>query len=311
MLPIPLVIVHFGYKPYLEDIIRFNSKKNKIILIGDNDNAHLGSVKNVQHILYFELVTENLIFFKNNFYDINKNIFSTTKIRVDNNLRCDTTFGVSCEYDFLWHARVFLIHEYMIKYNIPLIFHTDSDCAIFEPIDTLYSILPQGTQTAYSIEHIHNNIHMVGSIHASFLTLQFCEEYKKLLFAIYIERTKIHLLETKINAQQNGAPGFICDMSLYYCLWKEGSLPIFDLNTYIYINNEICTFDHALADPLGLSGKESFKMEHKENVLIKKLQFKNNAYYAETENGNFIRLLSIHFNCNTKPFIKEFLENIT
>jgi hypothetical protein len=151
---------------------------------------------------------------------------------------------------------------------------------------------------------------MVGSIHASFLTLQFCEEYIKLLFAIYIERSKIHLLETKINAQRNGAAGFICDMSLYYCLWKERSLPIFDLNTYIYINNETCTFDHALADPLGLSGKESFKMENKENILIKKLQFKNNAYYAETENGNFIRLLSIHFNCNTKPFIKEFLENI-
>ena len=49
---LPIIFYHIGYQEYLRDCVEQASKKNTVILIGDQYNKHLGGIGNVEHLMY-------------------------------------------------------------------------------------------------------------------------------------------------------------------------------------------------------------------------------------------------------------------
>ena len=75
-----------------------------------------------------------------------------------------------------------------------------------------------------------------------------------------------------------------------------------DLNGIFQIDGEACTFDHQLSVGYGHLGEHTYKMTNG----IKQLFKRDDKYYAQTHQGDLIRLLSLHFQGGSKNFLLQF-----
>lgn len=137
-------------------------------------------------------------------------------------------------------------------------FHTDSDCVILENVNRLFN---NPTHIAYSIQKMENKFYMVGSIHNALLNIDFCNKFIELCFDIYLTRSKLHLINNKMQWHKTtGTPGGICDMTLYYLLYSEKIIEnIIDLNMPISFLGADVIFDHNVSDSYGYKGDNTFK----------------------------------------------------
>ena len=124
----------------------------------------------------------------------------------------------------------------------------------------------------------------------------FCEKFINLYKDIYVNKSKFHLIEDKINyhTKQN-IPGGICDMTLYYLLQSEEILdtqnlffPIKDRSgsEFIFMNN--------FSNSEGPNGKNSFKFEKGQISII------NRSKIFDTVNKKKYNLCNIHFQGGAK-----------
>ena len=113
---------------------------------------------------------------------------------------------------------------------------------------------------------------------------------------IYVNKSKFHLIEDKINyhSEQN-IPGGICDMTLYYLLQSEEILdtqnlffPIKDKSEseFIFMNN--------FSNSEGPNGKNSFQLEKGQISIINK----NKVF--DTVSKKEYNLCNIHFQGGAK-----------
>lgn len=298
---IPVVIVHIGDSYYLQDIVEMNALKNTVIFVGCDKNAYLAQIPNVKHIHHSSLKDSYTEFMRENYIKLDKGFDSEEKEEVD---RTFQTLNEST-IRFLWILRVYYVKKILEQENLEFVFHLDSDCVLLENTKTLVSSL--GKTLAYSIEHIHNDIHMVGSIHNSLLNRSFCDAFLNLYENVYANKTKRYLLKEKIDRIASGKlPGNICDMNLYYLLWKENTVEITDLTHPFFVDDEFCAFDHNLHASSGFDGPNTYKMTKDALSQIKVLTFENGKIYQETQDGRKIRLLSLHFNDCAKKRVSEF-----
>jgi hypothetical protein len=187
--------------------------------------------------------------------------------------------------------------------------HLDSDCFFLESTGDMADAM--GRKLAYGIEPIHNNIHMVGSIHNAFLTQKFCNAFLQLYDDIYIHGTKRHLLSHKIMCIQNKiGGGKICDMNLYYILWQQKLLDILDMTQPFLYKGELCVFDHCIGNATGFEGGQTYQTIKDEFGFIKKLRFEGSKVYQITTKGKEIRLLTLHFNGQDKQRILKFRQQL-
>lgn len=301
MARIPVVIVHIGDSYYLRDIVEMNASKNPVILVGCKKNAYLGQIPNVKHIHHDLLQDEYSVFMRKNYIKLEKGFDSTELEEVDTQFESlnDSTIR------FLWILRVYYVKKILEQEKLEFVFHVDSDCVLLENTNTLADTV--GNRLAYSIEHIHNNTHMVGSIHNALLNLAFCDAFLELYTNIYVNKSKRHLLQEKIDGISSGRlAGNICDMNLYYLLWKEKLLEVFDFTQPFFMNGEFCVLDHNIHNPSGFTGPNTYKMTQDSLSSVKVLYFENKHIYQETVDGRKIRLLSIHFNDSAKKRISFF-----
>jgi hypothetical protein len=298
---IPIVIVHIGDSYYLKDVVEFNAKKNKVVFIGCEKNAYLGRIPNVTHVDYKDLDDSYLNFMKSSFYELEKGIGTKVLNTVHSDFSC-TNNGT---YQFLCFARVYFVKKFMEKEKLDLVMHLDSDCFMLEPTDEVADVL--GKRLAYGIEPIHNNIHMVGSIHNAFLTKEFCKAFLQLYEDIYVNGSKRNALAHKVMCIQNKiGGGKICDMNLYYILWQQKLLDLVDLTQPFLYKGELCVFDHCLGNSTGFEGGQTYEVERDDLGFIKKLKLQDKKVYQTTKGGKQIRLLSLHFNGQDKQRIATF-----
>jgi hypothetical protein len=298
---IPIVIVHIGDSYYLRDIVEMNASKNSVIFVGCEKNAYLGEIPNVKHIHHECLQDEYSETMRQKYVKLDKGFNSTELEEVDKDFKSlnDSTIR------FLWILRVYYVKKILERENLEYVFHLDSDCIFLENTNTVTNEI--GNRLAYSIEHIHDNIHMVGSIHNALLNLSFCNRFLDLYMDIYANKSKRHLLKETIDRIANGnLPGNICDMNLYYLLWKEKLVEIFDLTQPFFMNGEICVFDHNIHNSSGFFGPNTYKMTQDTISQVKVLEITKGNVYQETVDGRKIRLLSIHFNDCAKKRISFF-----
>ena len=306
MSQIPIVIVHIGESYYLQDVVEVNAKRNTVYFVGDDANAYLGTIPNVTHVHYSSFQDTNLRKMQDHFLELERGI--NTKVL---NIIHD---GYACinngTYQFLCFARVYFVKKLMELKNLDLVFHVDSDCFLLEKTDDLADVM--GKRLAYGIEHVHNNIHMVGSIHNAFLTKQFCDAFLQLYDDIYISGAKRKLLEHKIMCIQNKiGGGKICDMNLYYILWQQKLLEILDMTQPFLYKGELCVFDHCIGNSTGFEGGQTYQITRDELGTLKKLRFHQGKVYQKTKQDKEIRLLSIHFNGQDKQRILTFRKYLT
>jgi hypothetical protein len=301
MSQIPVVIVHIGDSYYLRDVVEYNAKQNKVICIGCEKNAYLATIPNVIHVNYKDLQDSYLNFMKSYFYELEKGIGTKQLNKINPDFACSN----NGTYQFLCFARVYFVQQLMKREKLSLVMHLDSDCFLLEKTDDIAEVL--GKRLAYGIEHIHNNIHMVGSIHNAFLTVEFCKTFLQLYEDIYVNGTKRNALAHKVMCIENKiGGGKICDMNLYYILWQQKLLELVDLTQPFLYKGELCVFDHCIGNATGFEGGQTYQTEKDDLGLIKKLQVVKGNVYQRTHSGKDIRLLSLHFNGQDKQRIATF-----
>ena len=298
---IPVVIVHIGESYYLKDVVEVNARRNPVLFVGDDANAYLGQIPNVTHVHYKTFQDTHLQRMQDHFLELEKGLQTKQLNVINEGFKC-TNNGT---YQFLCFARVYFVKKLMEQQKLDLVFHVDSDCFLLEKTDDLAEAM--GKRLAYGIEHVHNNIHMVGSIHNAFLTMQFCDAFLQLYDDIYVTGTKRNLLEHKVMCIQNKiGGGKICDMNLYYILWQQKLLEILDMTQPFLYKGEMCVFDHCIGNRTGFDGGQTYQATRDEFGSIKKLRFQQGKVYQTTMKGKEIRLLSIHFNGTDKQRILGF-----
>jgi hypothetical protein len=303
---IPLVIVHIGDSYYLKDVVEVNAQKNSVYFVGNEANAYLDKIPNVTHVSYKEFEDSNVQRMKDHFLELEKGVQTKQLNLVNPDYSCSN----NGTYQFLCFARVYFVKKLMEKLNLDLVFHVDSDCFLLEPTEDLADAM--GKQLSYGIEHVHNNIHMVGSIHNAFLTRTFCNAFLQLYDDIYVRGSKRSLLEHKIMCIQNKiGGGRLCDMNLYYILWQQKLLDILDMTQPFFYKGELCVFDHCLGNATGFEGGQTYQTVKDDLGFIKKLRFDKGKVYQTTMKAKEIRLLSLHFNGQDKQRIATFRKNLS
>jgi len=283
---IPIVIIHIGNQDYFQECVRLNSKKNEIYVIGDESSIEFcSSQSNVNHILYQKLVTPELSVFTENFVNYSTNMEWREKVCFD---------------------RVFYLNRFFEVSGYEKVFHLDSDCLLLKSVEDIIKIIPEEFDCAYAIEKSENPYHMVGCIHNAILTKTFCSEFITLCYDVYCNKTKFHLIEPKIKwHQEKNIPGGICDMTLYYLIWKENTISIFDLNGNLPSGY---TFDHNINSSYGFLGEDTyFKVDGVKQLYIEECSKKNNnsKVYFRIGSNKFVSALSLHLQGNSKKYFVE------
>jgi hypothetical protein len=282
---IPIFIYHLGNQEYFKRCVTLNSKYNHVYVVGDDSNKdtfqHNDNVTHI-HVNSFSEQDYPLI---RRAYDCFRNNSS------DNG-------GEFGQLNLLWNLRVFYLNELMNRTKITSFLHLDSDCILLEktqnipfPSDICFSIQKFSQQT--------NPYHMVGSIHNGLLNKKFCDKFIELFFDIYENKSKDYLVEPKRNWHRT-SPGYVCDMTLYYILYSEKLIEVFDLNEILMVGGEECIFDHQYSSPYGYLGTDTYTMENG----VKLTHTNNGNVYFKTSDGKLLRTLSMHFQGGSKSILE-------
>lgn len=274
---IPVVIVHRGYKRYLENNIKITSKKNYIYLIGDQSLKHLeNKYQNLKYIFIEDMINSEVLEYKKYFVNYSTN-----------------------NSNFEWHCfeRIFILEKFIKQYKYEKIFHIDSDNVLLVNVNNLKYLY----DTAFCIPNFQNNFRMDASIHSGLLSKSFINQFKTLYVNIYINKSKFELIEQKINYHKiNNIKGGVCDMTLYYLIFKDNLIDIqnllhpvkdFDGKEYIFMNN--------LNLSEGYLSKNNFKVK---NGKIK--IYKDKSVLDIVKNKKF-KLANIHFQGSSKKYLNK------
>jgi len=261
---VPIVYFHIGNQPYLYRSIQHNKQFGSVVLIGDESNRNADCI----HVKYNQLETPELIEFTSNFVNYSTN----SKIA-----------------ELLCFVRMFYLRRWMELNSIREVVHVDSDCLLFRPLSEMFP----DKKLAYIYRS--GSDRMAASIHISFLTYEFLLAFEQLCRDIYVTKTKFHLIEEKIKYhQENGIPGGICDMTLYYLLTKE-----LDVRPLMDIQPDGSTFDDNINDTNGFAGPNTFV--HENNIKV--LRQNGIVVEAKCVDGSYIRMNNIHYQGRAKKYI--------
>ena len=273
------VLVHKGYKPYLKYNLEITSKNNKIYLIGDKSLEKLQNIS--KNITYVDISkyenSEKIVEYKNLFTNYSTNSFN---------------------FEWFCFARVFIIQSFMKEYNLENIFYIDSDNVLLENINNLSFT----SANAFMIPYHQDSFRMSASIHSSLLSGEFCDQFEKLYNDLYVSKVKFNLIEEKIDYhQKNNIVGGICDMTLYYLLYKNNFLSIQNLfDKFQNKFGENVVFMNHINTGEGPYSKQNYKLKNG------KLKIFNGNKIYDLENNEKIKVCNIHYQGSAKKFLNRF-----
>jgi hypothetical protein len=282
---IPIVIHHNGNQKYFQNCVEINAKYNDVIILGDHANADFTMIKNVYHVPNISLITPEYDKFANYFVNYSTN---------------------NAVYELTCFQRIFILREFMIRYKYKKVFFTDSDCILLVPLHHFLEQMPE-ISCALSIIKSDIKYDQAACVHNSILSVEFCNEFVKLCYDVYVNKSKFYLIKPKIDWHiSQKLNGGVCDMTFYFMIYYYGYVKnIVDTNSLFLYDGEKCTFDHNINSKYGFEGEDTYEMlPNGIKVIIEK--YGEYKYYALTHSGEKIRLLSIHY----QGCAKSILENI-
>jgi len=292
------IIIHEGYKEYVRNNLQVTAKYNKVFLVGDKSMEVLGEL-------------DNIVFLNINKYNELEEI---KKLR-----NCFKNYSTNgCEYEWCCFKRVFIIEKVLEEFNLDNLFHLDSDCILIENINN-YKFT---RDIAYCLcNNFKNPFRMCGSIHCGLLNKVFCQEFRKLYIDIFENGSKFKLIESKINYHKKyRKPGGICDMTLYYLLWKENLIDIQNLlDIGETIDGNKCIFTNLYMSSEGFREENQYQIKNRcleitsssgtpASIGCSKKDGKN--FIKDLKTKEFYQLFNIHFQGGSKKFLTNDLKNI-
>jgi hypothetical protein len=270
---IPIVLIHVGNPTYLhQTIARLRRVSSTIVLLGDDSNR---GADVASHQLLSELRTPELDTFERHFVN-----YSTNDAKVER----------------FCFARVFYLRAWMERTRTERCIYLDSDCVLLRRPEEIF---PPGLSYVYNAHASDDPARMAATIHVSSLTLEFTLAFERLCHDIYVSRERFALIEPKIQYHQTtGAPGGVCDMTLYYLLTKE--LPVTKLLDRCPDGS---TFDDNVNDSLGFNGPNTFVLQSGRKVL----RHRGVRVEALCTDGQWVRLNNVHFQGGAKQYINALL----
>jgi len=195
----PVAIVHKGSQEYLKwSLMQAKNFANQVVLIGDESNRRFNHIADHQDLRQL----------KSSYADEFRKLYSHMS---DN----------SYNFEFFCFERWFILYEYMIRNEIDVIVHLDSDVLLYNTSELEFRHNIDETICAYHIpDQSYQDMKWFASGHCSFWTRdglgRFC------LFIL--EKYRHHLAELKKKwdwHQDTKMEGGICDMTLLYLFYKE------------------------------------------------------------------------------------------
>lgn len=273
---IPVVFIHVGFKPYVEHVVEFNTKFNYVLIIGDESLQFLENKYSNCKFYNIQIFEKDYI---SNYYKSFTNYSSNSK-----------------DIEWICFKRVFILKEFMKYTNYNKIFHIDSDNILLYDIN----IYPFHKDVAYICnKNWDNNMRMSNSIHSALLNIEFCETFESLFNDIYVDKSKLFLIEDKIKfhkKEDKFINGGVCDMTLYYLIQNMNLIDVQDLLNIVQINDKEYSFMNTLLSPEGSQSKKQYETY---NNIIK--IDKNNCIQF---NDKYIHVFNIHFQGPTKQLLK-------
>lgn len=272
---IPIIIYHEGNQDYLKTCIEHNLKFNKrIILIGDDTNKNFGAEwydsKDIISSKWdeFEKVFENMSYYSDKF-----------SLQI-------------CK-------RLFLINEFIEKNRIEEFILLDSDILAYINFSEYFH--NSEFDAAFCIPYENeNNYIWTANIGISYWNRKAINDLIEFYIHIY-KYEKETLREKWEFHRQNKLPGGVSEMTICY-LWAK--------HTQCKIANAAQKSKTGIFDYNLMSSENYLENEYvMDNILkIKKIKIIEEKPYFESKEGEYIKVLALHFLGPSKKYMKEFSE---
>lgn len=278
---VPVLMFHKTYSNYLKVNCQITGKNNKIIFLGDSSCSKLEKVKNVQ------------------FYDFND--FIDHK-KMDYYKSYFKSYNTKGDFIWIWYFRLFAILEFLEKSKIESIFHIDSDNVLLADINQI----KYKNENSYFILNDWDEYHMTGSIHSGLTNKYFYNLFKNLYEDVFINESKLPLIQHKIDFHKKHGGGGICDMTFFYLMNKLKLLEVDNLIFPQQIGERKVIFMNNYGNGEGFYSRNQYEMKGK-YIKIYKNREEGKNYIFDKHNNEYLELMNIHFQGKAKRHMNKYL----
>lgn len=269
----PVVLVHFGAHSYVVACLRETAKRNHpLYLIGDPSNEHFArEIPGLRWIDVRELPpVAEAGQFTSHFVNYSTNPY---------------TYELNC---FL---RMFHVRSLLELLGAAACFHLDSDCALLTDIQTF----PFQKDDALVVHaDFDNPLRMTASVHSARLTRDFLDRFIRTCLEVYVDRSRFDQVSAKLRYHlEHDVPGGLCDMTLYHLVTQD--LAVQDLGR----PEGGAVFDHRFGTAEGNELQRQYRLAEGHKLL----SCRQDGLYIHDVRGPSVRLLSIHFQGDSKRFV--------
>lgn len=259
------------YHKYIKASLSINSIYNHIYLLGtskyksfENENITFVNIENYNTLEFTKKIKDNFV-----------------------------NFGAKDDKsEIFWLSRIPRLKQFMNDFDLDSIFMIDSDNILLFDVNNY----PFSQKNALCISKNWSPYYHAASVHSALLNQDFCDEYEKLYTDIFLNKSKFHLVEPKIEYHKNN-PGGIADMTLYYHLFSEGILSFDNLYEPKIIDGEKSVFINNFSTSEGYEYQDQYEL----NKGYLKIYKKNKTNYIfDKKNREYLKLLNIHYQGKAK-----------
>ena len=264
---LPIIFIHSRNHNYLPLSLLKAKESNPgsdVILLGDGQNAHLGSiVHHFHHLKYAKQATELAKVFVN---------FSTNP----------------SDFELICLQRWMILLDFLDENKIDQCLYLDSDVLLFDEMVSDAQRFQTYGMTVAGISGHTNFIHGRNTLE------RFCKHIQN----AYTQPEARLILEDKYKVfRQYHEAGGISDMTFFTEFRAENPVSILDISEPI----EGRMFDITIAYTHGVKAENG----------IKKLTWEENRPYAESLTGDEIEMRSLHFQGDSKRYMKQMAGNLS
>ncbi|MDB4247436.1 hypothetical protein N9838_00585 [Acidimicrobiia bacterium] len=282
MTDVPVLIFHNSFSNYLKVNCEITSRNNKVIFLGDSSCSKLGNIENVDFYNYNDFINyEKIDYYKTYFKNYN-------------------TKG---DFVWVWYFKLFAILDFLNEMNMETIFHIDSDNILLDNINKLNYSKPN----SYFVLNDWNDVHMTGSIHSGLTSKNLYEVFVDLYEDIFVNKSKLNLIQHKIDFHKVNGGGGICDMTFFYLMNKLNLLENDNLLYPKIVDDSKVVFMTNYGNGEGFETRDQYLMQGK---FIKIFKDKKNTknYIFDKKNNEYLQLMNIHFQGKAKKKMNNFLK---
>ena len=264
---LPIIFIHSRNHNYLPLSLLKAKESNPgsdVILLGDGQNAHLGSiVHHFHHLKYAKQATELAKVFVN---------FSTNP----------------SDFELICLQRWMILLDFLDENKIDQCLYLDSDVLLFDEMVSDAQRFQTYGMTVAGISGHTNFIHGRNTLE------RFCKHIQN----AYTQPEARLILEDKYKVfRQYHEAGGISDMTFFTEFRAENPVSILDISEPI----EGRMFDITITYTHGVKAENG----------IKKLTWEENRPYAESLTGDEIEMRSLHFQGDSKRYMKQMAGNLS